>query len=142
MPIIKNKKVPHLGDLGGFPEDFMFRLTKDEYEFLRFQIGSLEKGKHSKYLPYAFTEQGIAMLSGILKSERAIEVNIQIMRAFIKLKTLIMPYTDMRRRIEEIEKKYESQDEKIKAILKLLCTPQEEDTSWASGFGPAGFLRG
>ncbi|MDO8580942.1 MAG: ORF6N domain-containing protein, partial [Candidatus Omnitrophota bacterium] len=67
-----------------FPADFMIRLTKKEYDSLRFQIGTLKKGAHSKYLPYAFTEQGVAMLSGVLKSKRAVQVNIAIMRAFVR----------------------------------------------------------
>ncbi len=74
-----------------FPSDFMFQLTADEWEALRFQIGILEagRGKHTKYLPYAFTEQGLAMLSGILNSDTAIQVNINIMRAFVAARELI-----------------------------------------------------
>ena len=73
-----------------FPSDFMFRLTSEEWESLRFQIGILEagRGKHTKYLPYAFTEQGLAMLSGILNSDTAIQVNINIMRAFVAVRQL------------------------------------------------------
>lgn len=74
-----------------FPSDFMFQLTAEEWNSLRFQIGILEKGKgkYTKYLPYAFTEQGLAMLSGILNSDIAIEVNINIMRAFVAVRQLI-----------------------------------------------------
>ena len=74
-----------------FPSDFMLQLTADEREALRFQIGILEtgRGKHTKYLPYAFTEQGLAMLSGILNSDTAIQVNINIMRAFVAIRQLI-----------------------------------------------------
>ena len=74
-----------------FPPDFMFQLTPDEWESLRFQIGILEtgRGKHTKYLPYVFTEQGLAMLSGILNSDTAIQVNINIMRAFVAVRQLI-----------------------------------------------------
>ena len=74
-----------------FPSDFMFQLTPDEWESLRFQFGILEtgRGKHTKYLPYAFTEQGLAMLSGILNSDTAIQVNINIMRAFVAVRQLI-----------------------------------------------------
>ena len=71
-------------------DDFMFQLSRDEYnELLRCQIGTLKRGQHSKYLPYAFTEHGVLMLSSVLNSERAIQVNIQIMRAFIKLRALL-----------------------------------------------------
>ena len=71
------------------PNDFMFELTHEEYHSLRSQIVTLKQGQHSKYLPFAFTEQGIAMLSGILTSDRAISVNIEIMRAFIQLRSMV-----------------------------------------------------
>src|SRR3989337_4489528 len=73
-------------NIARFPIDFMFPLTKTEDNSLRSQIGTLKRGEHSKYLPYAFTEQGVAMLSGILKSPRAIETNIAIMRTFAALR--------------------------------------------------------
>ncbi|MCD7943051.1 MAG: ORF6N domain-containing protein [Bacteroides intestinalis] len=78
-------------NLKRFPSDFMFQLTTEEWESLRFQIGSLDKGrgKYPKYLPYAFTEQGIAMLSGVLNSDTAIEININIMRAFVAVRRFI-----------------------------------------------------
>lgn len=74
-----------------FPEDFMFRLTKEEYDFLRFQNGTIKsgRGEHSKYLPYVFTEQGVAMLSGVLRSPIAVEVNIRIMRTFVAVRRYI-----------------------------------------------------
>ena len=74
-----------------FPSDFMFQLTKEEWDSLRFQIGIFEvgRGKYTKYLPYAFTEQGLAMLSGVLNSDIAIEVNISIMRAFVSLRRVV-----------------------------------------------------
>ena len=80
------------------------------------------------------------MISGVLHSDRAIEVNIQIMRAFIKLKNTVFSYDDLKRRIETIEKKYESQDDKLNAILNLLATPMDAEELTA-GFGPIGFLR-
>ncbi|MDP3582958.1 MAG: ORF6N domain-containing protein [Ignavibacteria bacterium] len=73
-------------NISRFPADFMFRLTKDEYASLRSQIVILKRGEHSKYLPSAFTEQGVAMLSSVLKSERAVQVNIAIMRAFVQMR--------------------------------------------------------
>lgn len=75
-----------------FPEDFMFRLTKEEYDFLRFQNGTIKsgRGEHSKYLPYVFTEQGVAMLSGVLRSPIAIEVNIRIMRTFVAVRQYLV----------------------------------------------------
>ena len=96
-----------------FPVDFMFRLTKDEYKSLRFQFGSLKRGEHSKYHPYAFTREGVAMLSGVLNSRRAIEVNIQIMRAFVKLRQVLTTHKDILRKIQE-------HDHQIKYIFEYL----------------------
>ena len=75
-----------------FPGDFMFRLTKEEYDFLRFQNGTIKngRGEHSKYLPYVFTEQGVAMLSGVLRSPIAVEVNIRIMRTFVAVRQYLL----------------------------------------------------
>lgn len=101
-----------------FPEDFMFRLTKEE--FLRCQIGTSKKGGR-RYLPYAFTEQGVAMLSSVLNSERAVMVNIQIMRAFVNLRRIALTYIGLKRKIEAIEKKFDAQFRIVfKAIKKLL----------------------
>jgi hypothetical protein len=97
-----------------FPNDFMFKLTRQEYrDILRCQFGTLEMGKYSKYLPYAFTEHGILMLSSVLNSKRAIQVNIHIMRAFIKLREYITTHKDLQKKIEE-------HDTQIAFIFKLL----------------------
>ena len=93
-----------------FPPDFMIQLTRKEYrEILRCQFGALEMGKYSKYLPYAFTEQGVAMLSSVLNSPRAIRVNIQIMRAFVQIRKMLLTNADLRRKIEAMENKYDKQ---------------------------------
>ncbi len=94
-----------------FPEDFMFQLSKEEFDSLRSQIVTLEngRGKYPKYLPYAFTEQGLAMLSGILKSKKAIEVNISIMRAFVFLRTYALTHKDLTEKLNDLEKKYNKQ---------------------------------
>ena len=118
-----------------FPSDFMFELTKEELDFLRCQIGTLEnndeplrsqnaslKGKHSKYLPFAFTEQGVAMLSGILNSDRAISVNISIMRTFVQLRTLLETNKDLARKIEEMESKYDKQFQIVFEAIKQLIS--------------------
>lgn len=87
-----------------FPPDFMFELNNEEYRFLRSQFATLEnpgKGRYSKYLPYAFSEQGVAMLSSVLNSPIAIDVNISIMRAFVRLRELITGYTELNRKLEE-----------------------------------------
>lgn len=103
-----------------FPEDFMFRLTQDENNFLRSQFVTLEKGKYSKYPPYAFTEQGVAMLSSVLNSETAIQVNIQIIRLFTKMKQLILDNKDLWMKIEKIEQHLMQNDEEIKTIFTYL----------------------
>lgn len=107
-----------------FPDDFMLQLTKKEYQdFLRCQFGTLEMGKYSKYLPYAFTEQGVAMLSSILNSKQAIMVNIQIMRAFVNLRRIGLTYTALKRQIEGMEKKYDGQFNIVFEAIKKLLTP-------------------
>lgn len=79
-----------------FPEDFMFELKKEEYQSLRCQFGTLKRGEHSKYIPYAFTEHGILMLSSVLNSRKTINVNIQIMRAFITMREMLINYTELK----------------------------------------------
>ncbi len=110
-----------------FPEDFMFILTRNEFISLRCQFGTLKtgRGQHSKYLPMAFTEQGIAMLSSILNSKCAIQVNIQIIRAFIQLRSFILSNKDLKKRIDELEKTYNQQFKIVfEAIRQLLDTPK------------------
>ena len=107
-----------------FPVDFMFQLNRKEATVLRFQFGSLKRGAHTKYLPYAFTEYGILMLSSVLNSDRAIQVNIQIMRAFTKLREMLASHKELRIK-EEMEQKYDYQFKVVfKAIKELLEPPQ------------------
>jgi hypothetical protein len=107
-----------------FPQDFMFQLTQEEYKSLRFQFGILEKGQHSKYLPNVFTEQGVAMLSGVLNSPRAVQVNIEIMRAFVRLRQILLSHTELARKIEQMEKKYDKQFRVVfEAIRQLMAPP-------------------
>jgi phage regulator Rha-like protein len=109
-----------------FPVDFMFQLSRDEYNSLRFQFGALKRGEHAKYLPYAFTQEGVAMLSGVLKSQRAVQVNIQIMRAFVRMRELLSEHADLKKKIEGIEKKYDAQFKIVfDAIRQLLEPPQK-----------------
>lgn len=103
-----------------FPKDFLFQLTRMEYEALRFQIGILEKGKHSKYLPYAFTENGVAMLSSVLHSERAIQVNIAIMRAFTRLRQFLAGHKELANQVNELERKYSKHELEITTVFKVL----------------------
>lgn len=109
-----------------FPMDFMFILSKEEYNSLRSQIGTLKRGSHSKYLPMAFTEQGVAMLSGILRSPTAIQVNIQIMRIFVKMRNLITRYEELLEKVEALEANALDQNEhiiKIYEVIKELIEP-------------------
>jgi len=111
-----------------FPPDFMIQLTWKEYrEILRCQIGTLEMGKYSKYLPYTFTEQGIAMLSSVLNSSRAIRVNIQIMRAFVQLRKMLITNADLRRKIDKLEKKYDKQFAIVFEALRQILEPKQTD---------------
>jgi hypothetical protein len=115
-------------NLERFPEDFMFQLSKEELRNLMFHFGTSSWGGTRK-LPYVFTEQGVAMLSSVLNSKRAIRVNIQIMRAFIKLKEILLSHKALAKKIEALEKKYADHDEKIQyifeAIKQLLEPPQQ-----------------
>jgi hypothetical protein len=113
-------------NINRFPKDFMFRLTKDEYNSLRYQFGTLKRGEHSKYPPMAFTEQGVAMLSSVLNSKRAIEVNILIMRAFVKLREMVSSHKDLLRKVEEMEKKYDHQFQVVFEAIKQLMKEAEK----------------
>ena len=106
-----------------FPNDFMFQLTAEEYKSLRFHFGILEKGRHSKYLPYAFTEQGVAMLSSVLKSKRAVQVNIEIMRAFVRLRRMLSVHKDLERKLTDLEQKYDEQFKIVFEVISQLMTP-------------------
>jgi len=102
-------------NISRFPKDFMFELTKDEYQSLRSQFGTLKRGEHSKYLPYAFTEQGVAMLSSVLRSKRAVQVNIEIMRAFVRLRKMLASNVALARKLTALEKNY---DEQFKVVFE------------------------
>ena len=128
-------------NLGRFPSDFMFQLTENEEanlrsqivtsknagNSLRSQIVTLKRGQHRKYLPYAFTEQGVAMLSSVLRSERAVEVNIAIMRTFVQLRRLMDSNALLADKIEALEEKYADHDQQFQlvfeAIKQLIAAP-------------------
>ncbi|MEW6104270.1 MAG: ORF6N domain-containing protein [bacterium] len=116
-------------NLGRFPLDFMFQLTKEEFNDLIFHFGISRWGGTRK-LPYAFTENGVAMLSSVLNSERAISVNIQIMRVFTKIRQMVASNEELRKRIEAMERKHEKYDQQFKivfdAIKSLLAIPAKE----------------
>ena len=126
-----------------FPEDFMFQLTIEEARIwwtevrgggLRSQIVTLKRGQHIKYRPYAFTEHGILMLSSVLNSERAIQVNIEIMRAFVRLRRMLASHADMARKLEALEKKYDAQFKVVFDAIRELMRPPEPKKR------PIGFL--
>ena len=122
-----------------FPEDFMFQLTDAEWETLRFQIETSKggdssrsqsvtlklistggRGQHTKYLPYAFTEQGVAMLSGILNSDRAINMNIAIMRAFVELRKVLMDHSDIKEQLRILQSRIGEHDSQLSGIYDAI----------------------
>ncbi len=117
-----------------FPTDFMFELTKEESDSLRSQFVTLDdgqtnngRGQYSKYLPYVFTEQGVAMLSSILRSNTAIKVNISIMRAFVEMRRMILGYSELMERIEQLEISTDTQFNEIYQALTELASKRVEE---------------
>ncbi len=122
-----------------FPDDFIFQLTEEEYQSLRSQFVTLEvgRGKHRKYMPYAFTENGVYMLSAVLKSKVAVEVSIEIMRTFTKLREFALHYNALAKRLIEMEQKNNKEFRKMYALLdELMADTREADVK------VMGFLRG
>jgi len=109
-------------NISRFPSDFMFQLNNQDVAALRSQIVTLKKGRgeHRKYAPYVFTENGVAMLSSVLNSERAVQVNIAIMRTFVKLRQMLTSNADLARKLAAMEKKYDSQFNPVRDYA--LCT--------------------
>jgi ORF6N domain len=134
-----NKQVKR--NIARFPADFMFQLTKEEAESFRhragalnsrFQFGTLKPGQNIKYLPYVFTEQGVAMLSSVLNSERAILVNIQIMRTFTKLRKMFVGYKELKDRLDQLESRYDGQ---FKAVFDAINEMISEPPTKVKGVG-------
>ena len=127
-------------NLKRFPEDFMFQITREEFEALRFQIEAVDssepqlrfqietsKGRGgSRYLPYAFTEQGIAMLSGVLNSDRAINMNIAIMRAFVEIRKIIFKQNDLKQQLKEIKERLGEHDAQLNQIYDAMENIMDE----------------
>jgi hypothetical protein len=112
-----------------FPEDFLFELTTQEFNSLRSQIVTLKnsgRGQHSKYLPFAFTEQGVAMLSSVLKNPKAIEVNISIIRAFVFLRQYALTHKDLTEQLKALEKKYDQKFEDVYEAIRYLLKKDEQ----------------
>ena len=121
-------------NLPRFPDDFMFQLNKEESENLRFHFGTSSQWGGRRYPPYAFTEQGVAMLSSVLRSKRAIQVNIEIMRAFVRLRRILASHADLARKLDSLEKKYDTQFKVVFDAIRELMKPPETKKR------PIGFL--
>jgi hypothetical protein len=107
-----------------FPEDFMFQLTKTEDQLLRSQIVTSKKGRGGRrYLPYVFTEQGVAMLSSVLNSERAVQVNIAIMRAFVRLRSMLSSNAELSAKLDALERKYDVNFSVVFQAIRTLMEP-------------------
>lgn len=117
-----------------FPEDFMFELTKQELNDLRSQIVISSWGGR-RYPPFAFTEQGVAMLSSVLRSKRAIQVNVEIMRAFVQLRRLLTSNTDLSKKLAQLEQKYDAQFKIVFDAIRELMKPPEHKKR-PIGFAP------
>ena len=115
-------------NLSRFPDDFMFKLDGKEFENLRFHFGTSSWGGR-RYPPRAFTEQGVAMLSSVLRSKQAIEVNIAIMRTFVKLREILAGNAALRRKIEAMEHRYDEQFKIVFNLLSEMVMPTSESTS-------------
>ncbi|PCI38347.1 MAG: DNA-binding protein [Elusimicrobia bacterium] len=112
-------------NLSRFPKDFAFQLTETEANNLRFQSGTSSWGGN-RYLPFVFTEQGIAMLSSVLRSRQAIQVNVEIMRAFVRLRKIIATNEDLSRRLNELEKRHEGKFKVVFEVIRSLMSEAEK----------------
>jgi phage regulator Rha-like protein len=124
-----------------FPEDFMFQLTDEEHESLRSQFVILKtgRGQHRKYMPYAFTEHGALMLGNVLKSERAVEVSLHVVRAFVHLREMISGHKELSRKLDELERKVSSHDQAIAGLIhaiREMMTPHDPKKKRPIGFAP------
>ena len=109
-----------------FPEEFMFQLTKEQRDEVITICDDLKPLKYARTMPYAFTEYGVAMLSSVLNSKRAIQVNIQIIKAFVKLRKLLSSHMELRRKLEEMERKYDDQFKVVFSAIRQLMAPPEK----------------
>jgi hypothetical protein len=123
-----------------FPSDFMFQLTAEEAAALRSQTVTLKtgRGSHRKYLPYAFTEQGVAMLSSVLRSPRAVLVNVEIMRAFVRLRQMLEQNANLARKLAALERKYDAQFKVVFDAIRELMTPPPDPPRRKIGFRSGG----
>jgi hypothetical protein len=117
-----------------FPGDFMFQLSKEEFSNLKSQIVISSWGGLRRAAPYAFTEQGVAMLSSVLRSKRAIQVNIEVMRAFVRLRRILASHADLARKLDALEKKYDTQFKVVFDAIRELMKPPSEPPKRRIGF--------
>ena len=119
-----------------FPADFMFQLTAEENEALRLQIATLKvgRGKHRKYPPYVFTEHGAIMAASVLNSPRAIQVSVHVVRAFVRLREVLATHKDLARKLEDLEKKYDTQFRVVFDAIRQLMAPPPEPKKRRIGF--------
>ncbi|HEX7583868.1 MAG TPA: ORF6N domain-containing protein, partial [Prolixibacteraceae bacterium] len=123
----KNLNLAVKRNLKRFPPDFMFQLNKSEWEGLRLQIETSKGRGGTRYLPYAFSEQGLAMLSGILNSDKAIEVNIAIMRAFVFMRQYALTHKDLTEKLQELENKYDQQFKDVYEAISFLFQKDNQE---------------
>lgn len=110
-------------NLDRFPQDFTFQLNRGEFDDLRCQVGTSSRWGGTRYLPYAFTEQGVAMLSSVLRSQRAVRVNIEIMRAFVRLRDILSTDRDLARKLDALEQRYDRQFKVVFDAIRRLMEP-------------------
>lgn len=120
-------------NLGRFPQDFVFQLTSEEFSDLRYQFGTSSRGGR-RYLPYAFTEQGVAMLSSVLRSEQAVKVNVEIMRTFVRLRRMVSEQAELARKLDALEERYDEQFKVVFDALRELMAPPEGPEGRRIGF--------
>lgn len=120
-------------NLDRFPDDFMFQLTREEFNDLRSQAVTSRWGGR-RYPPYAFTEQGVAMLSSVLRSQRAVAVNIEIMRAFVRLRRMLASHEDLARKLADLERKYDHQFKVVFDAIRQLMAPPSDPPKRSIGF--------
>lgn len=121
-------------NIARFPADFMFQLTKDELENLKSQFVISSWGGARRATPYAFTEQGVAMLSSVIRSEKAVLVNIEIMRAFVRMRQILVGHADLARKLEALEKRYDTQFKAVFDAIRQLMVPPPQRKLGKIGF--------
>lgn len=113
-------------NLDRFPDDFMFQLNQKEFEYLKSQIGTSNGRGGRRYPPYAFTQEGVAMLSSVLRSKRAVQVNIEIMRAFVRLRQILSSNKELYRKLQALERKYDHQFKVVFDAIRSLMAPPKK----------------